>query len=109
MTPNVSVIVVSFNTRALLEQCLSSLLDSPVRTPHEIIVVDNASADGSAAAARRFRDVRVIEAGANLGFSAANNLGIRASRGEFLLLLNSDTRVPAGFTEDPHEEIRGAV
>ena len=59
-------------------------------------MVDNHSADGSAAAARRWPGVRVIEAGANLGFARANNIGIRATTGANLLLLNSDTIVPAG-------------
>jgi GT2 family glycosyltransferase len=62
---------------------------------HEIVVVDNASSDGSADAARRW-PVRVIEAGANRGFAAANNIGIRASSGARLLLLNGDTIVPPG-------------
>jgi GT2 family glycosyltransferase len=61
---------------------------------HEIVVVDNASSDGSAAAARAWPDVRVIEAGGNLGFARANNIAIRATAGEFVLLLNSDTIVP---------------
>lgn len=96
MTPALSIIIVSFNTRAHLEQCLASLRDPPPRATHEIIVVDNASTDGSADAARRFADVHVIDAGENLGFAAASNRGIRASRGTNLLLLNSDTLVPPG-------------
>lgn len=63
---------------------------------HEIIVVDNASSDDSVAAARRWPAVRLIESGGNVGFSAGNNIGIRASRGHNLLLLNSDTVVPPG-------------
>ncbi|HZW72206.1 MAG TPA: glycosyltransferase, partial [Caldimonas sp.] len=91
-----SIIIVSFNARADLERCLASLHDAPPHMPHEILVVDNASTDGSAGAARRWPDVRVIENRANVGFSAANNAGIRASRGDLLLLLNSDTVAPAG-------------
>lgn len=91
-----SVIVVSYNARADLERCLQSLHTPPPSTPHEIIVVDNGSTDGSAAAARRWSDVKVIEAGSNLGFSRANNIGIRASTGTSLLLLNADTIVRAG-------------
>ena len=91
-----SIIIVSYNARADLERCLESLHASPPAAPHEIIVVDNASSDGSAAAARTWSKVRVIETGANLGFGRANNVGIRASTGEHLLILNSDTIVPPG-------------
>lgn len=94
--PALSIVIVSYNARADLERCLASLHDPPPAVSHEIVVVDNASTDGSADAARRWADVRVIEAGGNRGFSAGNNLGIRASTGEALLLLNSDTIVPPG-------------
>lgn len=89
-----SIIVVSYNARADLERCLESLHASPPAVAHETIVVDNRSTDGSADAARRWADVRVIENAANVGFAAASNVGIRASRGRYLLLLNSDTIVP---------------
>ena len=91
-----SIIIVSYNARADLENCLRSLHEPRPTTPHEIIVVDNASSDGSPDAARRWPDVKVIEAGGNRGFAAGNNIGIGASRGAFLLLLNSDTIVPSG-------------
>ena len=91
-----SIIIVSFNARADLVRCLESLHAAPPRAAHEIIVVDNASTDGSADAARRWPDVHVIANGENLGFARANNVGIRASTGELLLLLNSDTIVPVG-------------
>ncbi|MHB8533220.1 MAG: glycosyltransferase family 2 protein [Solirubrobacteraceae bacterium] len=94
MPPSLSIIIVSFNARADLERCLASLHDATPAAPHEIVVVDNASTDGSAEAARQWPDVRVIDAGANLGFARANNEGIRASSGANVLLLNSDTIVP---------------
>jgi len=94
--PALSIIIVSFNTRGHLERCLASLHHAPIDTPHEIIIVDNGSSDGSADVARSWPDVQVIDAGSNKGFAAANNLGIRASHGAALLLLNSDTVVPAG-------------
>jgi N-acetylglucosaminyl-diphospho-decaprenol L-rhamnosyltransferase len=89
-----SIIVVSFNTRAELERCLASLDEHPPHASHEVIVVDNGSTDGSPDAARA-RGATVIEAGENLGFGRANNLGIRASQGAIVLLLNSDTIVGA--------------
>ncbi len=91
-----SIVIVSYNARADLERCLNSLAQHPPRVSHETIVVDNASTDGSADAAGRFPDVHVIRSARNGGFSAGNNLGIRASRGELILLLNSDTIVPEG-------------
>jgi GT2 family glycosyltransferase len=96
---DVSIIIVSFNTRADLERCLSSLHASTPARSREIIVVDNHSRDGSPEAAARWPDVEVIATGANLGFARATNIGIRASRGTYLLLLNSDTAVPAGAVD----------
>ena len=89
-----SIIIVSFNARADLERCLASLHATPPEVPHEIIVVDNGSSDRSADEARRWKDVRLIETGPNLGFARATNVGIRASTGTNLLLLNNDTIVP---------------
>jgi GT2 family glycosyltransferase len=96
---DLSIIIVSFNAREDLDRCLQSILGSPPPMSHEIIVVDNGSVDGSADAVRRHGSVVLIEAGTNLGFAAANNRGIRASQGELLLLLNSDTVVPAGAVD----------
>ncbi len=91
-----TIIIVSFNAREDLERCLASLHAAPPVTPHEVVVVDNASTDGSAEMARQRPGVRVIDAGANVGFARANNLGIRHSSGTNILLLNSDTVAPAG-------------
>ncbi len=96
MAERLSIIIVSFNARADLERCLGSLRDAPPATPHDIVVVDNASSDGSAEAARRWPGVGVMETGENLGFARANNAGIRATTGELILLLNSDTVAPRG-------------
>ena len=103
---DVSIIIVSFNARADLERCLASLHAPPPALSHEILVVDNASSDGSAEAARAWPDVRVVESKANRGFAAANNIGIRASTGEHLLLLNSDTVVQGGAIDALHKELR---
>jgi GT2 family glycosyltransferase len=103
-----SIIVVSYNARVDLERCLRSLAQHPPAATHEVIVVDNASSDGSAEAAGRFAGVRVIAAGRNAGFAAGNNIGIRASGGEFLLLLNSDTIVPPGAIDRLLDRLRRA-
>jgi GT2 family glycosyltransferase len=95
----VSIVIVSFNAQADLERCLASLHSAPPAASHDIVVVDNASRDGSVDAARRWPDVRVIENDANVGFAQATNSGIRASHGELVLLLNSDTSVPAGAVD----------
>ena len=100
-----SIIIVSYNAHADLERCLASLHEPRPAATHELIVVDNASSDGSADAARAWADVRVIESRANRGFAAANNIGIRASTGTNLLLLNSDTIVPAGAVDRLLEEL----
>jgi hypothetical protein len=95
----VSALVVSFNTRDLLLRCLDAL-HAHVRLPFETIVVDNASADGSAQAVREsFPAARVIASTSNVGFSRANNLGLRAARGEHVLVLNSDCEVRPGAVE----------
>ena len=94
-----SIVIVSFNTRELLRECLQSLLAECARLPKgqtaEVIVVDNASADGSAGmVAKDFSDaptpVRLIQSNVNLGFGAANNLAIEAAQGKYIVLLNSD-------------------
>jgi N-acetylglucosaminyl-diphospho-decaprenol L-rhamnosyltransferase len=92
----ISIVIVSFNAKADLMACLLSLKKNPPSADHEIIVVDNASSDGSVEAAQRVPGVQVIRMGRNAGFAAANNVGIRGSRGDLLLLLNSDTLVPPG-------------
>ena len=94
-----SIIIVSYNNRTDLERCLNSLRSPAPDIPHEIVVVDNGSRDGSAEAARGWAGVRVIDAAANVGFARANNIGIRASTGALLLLLNSDTIVPPGAVD----------
>lgn len=100
-----SIVIVSFNAGADLQACLLSLTKGPPSCAHEIIVVDNDSADGSAAAAERIPGVRVIRMGRNAGFAAANNAGIRESRGDLLLLLNSDTLVPPGALDRLSERL----
>jgi hypothetical protein len=110
---DVTVIIVSFNTREELEACLASIAEAPPAVAHCVTVVDNASTDGSAEAVkRRWPSVLLIASDRNLGFAAANNLAIRAAGTEFVLLLNSDTLVRAGAIDTlvmALESDRGAV
>ena len=92
-----AIVIVSYNTRDDLNACLGSLHDAPPAATHRIVVVDNASSDGSVEAVRGgWPAVELIEMGRNAGYAAANNAGIRATASELVLLLNSDTVVPAG-------------
>jgi len=95
---DLSIIIVSWNVRRLLRRCLQSLAESDL-SPRgvEVIVVDNASADGSAEMLRRqFPHVRLLEQRENIGFTRANNLALAQARGGALLLLNPDTELGPG-------------
>ncbi|NJM81622.1 MAG: glycosyltransferase family 2 protein [Tabrizicola sp.] len=89
----VSVVIVNWNTEDLLRGCLRSIREQ-TNLPHEVIVVDNASRDGSAAMVRaEFPETILIANTENKGFAAANNQGLRIARGSSVLLLNPDTLV----------------
>jgi GT2 family glycosyltransferase len=93
-SPDLSVIIVNWNARELLRNCLRSIEADSGRLSLETIVVDNASTDGSAKMiASEFPSVRLILNKRNGGFAAANNQGLRAARGRYVLLLNPDTVV----------------
>jgi N-acetylglucosaminyl-diphospho-decaprenol L-rhamnosyltransferase len=95
--PRLSIIIVTYNSAAHIGACLQSIIERPPAVDYEIIVVDNASNDGTAATVRaRWTAVRVLDAGDNLGFAAATNLGIRQSSAPLVLLLNPDTVVRGG-------------
>ncbi|TNE34532.1 MAG: glycosyltransferase family 2 protein [Alphaproteobacteria bacterium] len=102
MTPKVSIIVVSYNTREMTLKCLETVFAETRHTPFELIVLDNASTDGSAKAlcdsyANR---ARIICSEENVGFAAANNIAAREATGEYLLLLNPDTEVLDGAIDN---------
>ena len=89
--PLISVIIVNWNTRDLLARALEAVAGSAAALPHEVIVVDNGSTDGSLELLRdRYPAARVIANPHNLGFAAANNQGLAIARGRAYLLLNSD-------------------
>ncbi|GAB4275762.1 MAG: glycosyltransferase family 2 protein [Candidatus Promineifilaceae bacterium] len=92
--PDLSIIIVSWNVRELLRQCLLSIRQNQGGLQVEIIVVDSASADGSVEMVREaFPDVVLIDCQENVGFPRGNNLGIAAANGRYLLILNPDTEI----------------
>jgi GT2 family glycosyltransferase len=91
--PLVSIIVISFNTRAMTLDCLRSVV-AETTVPYELIVLDNDSKDGSAEAiAAEFPAIRLIASRENLGFARGNNVASAGARGKYVLLLNPDTLV----------------
>jgi N-acetylglucosaminyl-diphospho-decaprenol L-rhamnosyltransferase len=106
------VVIVSYRSRDLLRRCLESLRTHSPSRPQHVVVVDNASGDGTAELVRaEFPEVELMQSGSNLGFSRATNLGIRAGRAEHVLALNPDTRVREGALDrllevmDEHPEV----
>ncbi len=96
---NLLVIIVSWNVNSLLANCLHSILNETTEVDFQVIVVDNASTDGSAdMVAHDFPAVQLIRSDVNLGFAGGNNLGIQAADSAipYILLLNSDTLVKPG-------------
>lgn len=93
---DVTVVIVSYNTRDLLLRCLDSLAAAETRASYEVVVVDNASHDASRAALAGRRDITPIFLMDNVGFAAACNLGAKQGRGSHVLLLNPDTEMRPG-------------
>lgn len=97
---DISVIIVNWNTKALLLDCVESLYQTTRKSSLEIIVVDNASADGSVVALReRFPKVQIIVNEDNLGFAKANNIGIKKAKGLYVCLVNSDVKALDGVLD----------
>jgi GT2 family glycosyltransferase len=91
---DLSIIIVNWNTKTLLLQCLESLSQTREGVEREVFVVDNASTDGSrAAVGERFPEVNFIQNQVNLGFAKANNQALSLSKGRYILLLNPDTQL----------------
>ncbi len=94
---SLAIIIVTYNSATEIGPCLDSLVGHTAPFPTTITVVDNASADGTADMVReRWPSVQVIASPTNVGFSRANNLGIRATSGDYVLLINPDTVAPPG-------------
>ena len=103
--PLVSVVLLNWNGQQVVEECLKSL-QKQTYSPLEVIVVDNASTDGSAELVKKgFPEVKLIVNKTNLGFGGGNNVGIRVSQGKYVMMLNNDTRL------DPKciEELKGSL
>lgn len=102
---DVSIIIVNYNTEKLTLCCIESVINSIKELKYEIIIVDNASTDGTIKAIRKFQisnpkiKLKIIENDKNIGFAKANNQGIRIAQGRYILLLNSDTVVKGDAIE----------
>lgn len=98
--PMLSIVIVTWNGKRFALECLQSLFAQPLNFPAEIIVVDNASSDGTQEAIRtQFPDVRLIENDQNVGFARANNIGMAESHGQYVCLVNSDVVIPPNCLE----------
>jgi len=88
---DISIIIVNWNTKDLLMECLASIFETVKKVTVEVWLVDNASIDGSVEAAKnKYPDINVIQNERNLGFAAANNLAFKQMKGSYALLLNTD-------------------
>jgi hypothetical protein len=96
---DLSIIIVSYNTKELTLSCIESIYESKPKIDLEVIVVDNGSNDGSVEALEELKGIRLIKNKKNLGFSRANNQAIKKARGKHILLLNSDTIVKEGAVD----------
>ncbi len=109
LQPFFSVIVLNWNGAQFLRDCLGSLRGQTFQD-FETILVDNGSSDGSIAlASSEFPEVQVIALKANLGFCSGNNKGIRAAKGDFIMLLNNDTFVDCDMLSELHESIQAST
>ena len=88
---NVSIIIVNYNTREITQNCIESIFQHTKGIDFEVILVDNASTDGSIEVFEKDTRLKFIESGKNIGFGKANNLGYTYSKGKYIFLLNSDT------------------
>jgi len=98
---DISIIIVNWNTKDLLQECLASIYKTVNKITFEVWLVDNASADGSVEAAKkRYPDINVIQNEQNLGFAAANNLAFKQMKGNYALLLNTDAALIDNAAEE---------
>lgn len=113
---DVSIIIVNYNTKQLTKACIDSIIEYTTEVTYEIILVDNASTDGSVEMFSRDTNIRFLPQSQNLGFGKANNIGIQVAKGRYVFLLNSDTylcnnalKLFFDFCEGNHDKKIGAV
>lgn len=113
---DVSIIIVNYNTKQLTKACIDSIIEYTTDVTYEIILVDNASTDGSVEMFSRDTNIRFLPQSQNLGFGKANNIGIQVAKGKYVFLLNSDTylcnnalKLFFDFCEGNHDKKIGAV
>jgi len=98
--PLISIVIVNYNGKEVLENCLKSVYKSTYPN-YEVILVDNASIDNSHLKAKeKFPKIKLIENKINLGYCEGNNVGLRVARGDFIMILNPDTIVTANWTNE---------
>lgn len=103
----ISIIIVSWNTRDLLQVCLDTIGRFPPKEPYEVIVIDNASRDDSAEMVRRqFPDAMLFAEQTNLGYAIGNNIGCKVATGDLILFLNPDTEVREGTLDVAAKALR---
>jgi GT2 family glycosyltransferase len=110
---DLSIIIVSYNTKDLTQKCIESIVKNTHKVSYEIIIVDNASTDGSIEKIRNSKfeirnSIMIIENKENLGYAKANNLGIKAAKGNAYLLLNSDTLILEDAIDKAYEHLKEA-
>ena len=109
---DVSIIMVNYNTKELTQNCIDSIFKNTTGVSFEVILVDNASTDGSVELFEQEQRIRFIKSDENLGFGKANNLGYKYARGKYIFLLNSDTLLLNNAIKmffDKMESIDGSV
>lgn len=108
--PDLSIIIISFNTREILTDCVKSIVKFTKDVDYELIIIDNDSKDGSVERikelAGKYPQIKFIETGENLGFGRANNLAEQKAKGEYILFMNSDTLVFDNAVKEALEAIK---
>lgn len=107
---DISIIIVNYNTYDLTKNTINSVIETADNIDYEVVLVDNASADGSIEKLKEdfygYQNIKIIKNDINLGFSKANNIGMRIAKGDYFLLLNSDTKLELDCLQNAIEYIK---